>query len=126
MIGGVRSVGVYVGDQDRAKRFWTEAVGFELIQDAPMGEGEGAPRWIEMAPPDRNVVLVLFTPEEQRGLVGGFSNVIFVADDVQRTYEELTARGVEFVDPPRQEFYGWWSSFKDPDGNVYGLGQRGQ
>ena len=44
MIGGVRSVGIYVGDQDRAKAFWTETMGFEAIQDTPMGQGDGAPR----------------------------------------------------------------------------------
>src|SRR3712207_1005464 len=50
MISGVRSVGIYVGDQDRAKTFWTETMGFELLGDTPMGQGEGAPRWIEVAP----------------------------------------------------------------------------
>ncbi|HYY43621.1 MAG TPA: VOC family protein [Actinomycetota bacterium] len=126
MLTGVRSAGIYVGDQDRAKRFWTETLGFELLQDTPMGEGEGAPRWIEVAPPDRNVILVLFTPEGQENLVGGFSNLIFTCDDIHRTYEELSAKGVEFPDPPRKEFWGWWAMFKDPDGNLYGLGPREQ
>ena len=126
MLTGVRSAGIYVGDQDRAKRFWTETLGFELLQDTPMGEGEGAPRWIEVAPPDRNVILVLFTPEGQENLVGGFSNLIFTCDDIHRTYEELSAKGVEFPDPPRKEFWGWWAMFKDPDGNLYFLGPREQ
>ncbi len=126
MLTGVRSAGIYVGDQDRAKRFWTETLGFELLQDTPMGEGEGAPRWIEVAPPDRNVILVLFTPEGQENLVGGFSNLIFTCDDIHRTYEELSVKGVEFPDPPRKEFWGWWAMFKDPDGNLYGLGPREQ
>jgi catechol 2,3-dioxygenase-like lactoylglutathione lyase family enzyme len=126
MIEGVRSVGIYVGDQDRAKSFWTDTMGFELVQDSPFGEGEAAARWIEVRPPDGGVILVLFTPDEAKPLVGTFSNVLFTCDDINATYEELSAKGVEFVDTPRQEFWGWWASFKDPDGNTYGVGQRGE
>ena len=126
MLSRVRSVGIYVGNQDRAKEFWTQTLGFEVIQDTPMGQEEGAPRWIEVAPPDRNVILVLYTPDAQQDQIGTFSNVLFECDDVQQTYQELTAKGVEFPDAPRQEFWGWWAMFRDPDGNTYGLGQRGQ
>ncbi|HEV8526461.1 MAG TPA: VOC family protein, partial [Actinomycetes bacterium] len=65
MLNSVRSVGIYVGDQDRAKKFFTDTLGFELLQDTPMGEGPGAARWIEVAPPDRGVILVLFTADGQ-------------------------------------------------------------
>ena len=126
MIGGVRSVGIYVGDQDRAKAFWTEKMGFEAVQDVPMGQDEGAPRWIEVAPPDRQVILVLFTTDEQKDRIGSFSNVLFHCDDIEQTHRELTARGVEFPETPRKEFWGWWAVFKDVDGNTYGLGQRGE
>ena len=125
MITGVRSAGIYVGDQDRAKRFWSETLGFEVLQDTPMG-AEGAPRWIEVAPPDRSTILVLFTPDGQQDRVGTFSNLIFHCDDIHATYEDLTGKGVEFADPPRQEFWGWWAVFKDPDGNSYGLGLKGE
>lgn len=126
MLSAVRSVGLYVGDQDRAKEFWTQQVGFELLQDTPMGEGADAPRWIEVAPPDRNVLLVLFAPEEASGLIGTFSNVLFTCDDIQQTYQELTGRGVEFTEAPTRQFWGWWAVFHDPDGNTYGVGQRGE
>ena len=125
MISAVRSVGIYAGDQDRAKRFWTETMGFELIGDTPMGEGDGGPRWIEVAPPDRNVILVLFTPPEQQNLIGTFSNVLFTCDDIQATHKELSGRGVTFTEAPTKQFWGWWAVFQDPDGNTYGLGQRG-
>lgn len=126
MIGGVRSVGLNVGDQDRAKAFWTEKIGFEAIQDVPMGQDAGAPRWIEVTPPDRQVILVLFTTDEHRDRIGSFSNVLFECDDIEQTHRELTARGVEFAEAPRKEFWGWWAVFKDVDGNTYGLGQRGE
>jgi lactoylglutathione lyase len=90
-----------------------------------MGSGPDAPRWIEVAPPDRSVILVLYTPEDQQDRIGTFSNVLFECDDIQWAYQELVARGVEFPDPPRRELWGWWASFRDPDGNTYGLGQRG-
>ncbi len=127
MIEAVSRVSLNVADQERAKAFWTQTMGFELVQDAPMGDesGPGAgPRWIEVAPPDRNVLLVLFTPRFDEAKVGSLSEVLFTCSDIQQTYEELTARGVEFPDPPSQQHWGWWATFRDPDGNLYGLGQR--
>jgi catechol 2,3-dioxygenase-like lactoylglutathione lyase family enzyme len=125
MLTAVRSVGIYVGDQDRAKEFFTKTLGFGLVQDTPMGDGPEAARWIEVAPPDRNVILVLFTPEVDQGRVGTFSNVLFECDDIQATHRQLAGRGVEFTEEPSRQFWGWWAVFKDPDGNSYGLGQRG-
>ena len=125
MLTAVRSVGIYVGDQDRAKEFFTKTLGFELVQDTPMGDGPEAARWIEVAPPDRNVIRVLFTPQVDRGRVGTFSNVLFECDDIQATHRQLAGRGVEFTEEPSRQFWGWWAVVKDPDGNSYGLGQRG-
>lgn len=126
MLTGVRSVGIYVGDQDRAKEFFTASLGFDLIQDTPMGAEAGAARWIEVAPPDKRVILVLFAPDDQSDRIGSFSNVLFTCDDIQSTYEELQAKGVEFSEAPSRQFWGWWAVFKDPDGNSYGLGQSGE
>ncbi|GAC1636820.1 MAG: VOC family protein [Herpetosiphon sp.] len=125
MIKTVRSVGIYVGDQDRAKQFFTETLGFDLIGDMPMGP-PGHPRWIEVAPPDKQVILVLFTADEHRDRIGTFSNIIFACDDIQATYSEMQAKGVVFTDAPRKEVWGgWWAVFKDPDGNTYGIGTTG-
>jgi catechol 2,3-dioxygenase-like lactoylglutathione lyase family enzyme len=108
MITGVRSVGIYVGDQDRAVEFWTKTLGFELLQNTPMGEG----------------ALVLFTPDGHEDRVGTFSNVLFRVDDLTATYRDLSGVGVHFPEEPRQEFWGPWATFADPDGNTYGLGER--
>jgi len=62
-------------------------------------------------------------PARQSG--GTFSNVLFDCDDILATHKELAGRGVEFAEEPSQQFWGWWATFKDPDGNTYGLGQRG-
>lgn len=123
MIAAASHVSLNVADQDRAKTFWTETMGFHLVQDTPMGEESGA-RWLEVTPPDRNILLVLFTIKFDETKVGFLNDVIFTCDDIHRTYEELSARGVEFPDPPSEQFWGWWATFKDPDGNLYGLGQR--
>ncbi len=126
MLRSVRSVGIYVGDQDRAKQFFTEVLGFDLIQDTPMGAEPDSPRWIEVAPPDKNVLLVLYTTDDQKDRVGTFSNVLFDCDDIEKTYDEMRAKGVEFTEAPVKQFWGWWAVFKDPDGNTYGIGQRGE
>ncbi len=88
--------------------------------------GEGATRWIEVAPPEGNAILVLLTPPGQEARIGQFSNILFECDDIHETYEELSARGVDFPDAPREEFWGWWAAFEDPDGNTYGIGPSGQ
>jgi lactoylglutathione lyase len=125
VIRKVRSAGIYVKDQERARDFWTEKLGFELVMDAPMHDAPGASRWLEVRAPGDDMLLVLFTPEGQADRIGGFSNVIFECADVEATYRELTERGVEFKDTPRKEPWGWWAAFNDPDGNHYGLTQPG-
>jgi len=72
-----------------------------------------------------SVTAQTFTPAEQQDRIGTFSNVLFDCDDIHKSYEELRAKGVEFAEAPTQQFWGWWAVFKDPDGNTYGLGQRG-
>jgi predicted enzyme related to lactoylglutathione lyase len=52
------------------------------------------------------------------------ASVMFYAQDLQQTYSELTARGVEFPQPPVRQLFGWWSLFADPDGNRFALVPR--
>jgi len=117
---------VSVSDQDRAKSFWTETVGFEVVDGQKMGHE----RWIRVTPPDHKVVLVLggpnpFLADFQRNLPGQLphSPVFFACDGIQKTYKELAARGVQFPQPPVQMPFGWWALFSDPDGNRYALNQ---
>ncbi|BDG60378.1 hypothetical protein caldi_14680 [Caldinitratiruptor microaerophilus] len=88
-----------------------------------MGPGPDAPRWIEVRLPGDTTKLLLFTPQGHEDRIGTFANVVFLCDDMQRTYEELRAWGVEFPTPPQQAPWGkWWASFRDPDGNEFGFG----
>jgi lactoylglutathione lyase len=126
VVGGVTKVVVEVDDQERAKRFWTETMGFELVQDSPYGEE----RWLEVRTPDKAVILVLGPrqgepPTAQHPSLPT-SNVFFYAEDLQQTYEELRARGVEFPEPPVKQPFGWWSLFQDSEGTRFALVPRGQ
>jgi predicted enzyme related to lactoylglutathione lyase len=126
MIGGVTKVVVEVEDQERAKRFWTQQLGFELVQDAPYGQE----RWLEVRTPDKAVTVVLDLRRGERPTPPDpslpTSKVMFYAQDLQQTYTELTARGVQFPQPPVQQPFGWWSLFADPDGNRFALVPREQ
>jgi predicted enzyme related to lactoylglutathione lyase len=126
VVGGVTKVVVEVEDQERAKRFWTETMGFELVQDSPYGEE----RWLEVRTPDKAVILVLGPRQGERSTAQHpslpTSNVFFYAEDLQQTYEELRARGVEFPEPPVKQPFGWWSLFQDSEGTRFALVPRGQ
>jgi len=118
MIKQLKFAGVPTRDQDAAIAFWTEKLGFRVVTDQPMGPGQ---RWIELAIPGAQTRITLFTPPGQEHLVGGFFNGSFACDDVDHTYRQMCERGVEFVQPPRQEAWGTSALFKDPDGNTFVL-----
>jgi predicted enzyme related to lactoylglutathione lyase len=61
----------------------------------------------------------LFTPEGHESRIGTFFNGSFACDDVQATYRQLSARGVQFVKPPEKLPWGEFAIFKDPDGNQF-------
>jgi lactoylglutathione lyase len=125
MIRGVNQVILYVEDQERAKQFWVDTMGFELVQDSPYGDE----RWLSVRTPDDATRLVL--SKRQPGWSAGpvrdgtpHSPVFFYAEDVEAAYRELSAKGVRFPEPPSKQFFGWWSMFEDQDGTRYALGQR--
>lgn len=125
MITGVGQVIIDVDDQQRAKAFWTEVIGFEVETDAPYGEE----RWIEVAPPDGKPLLVL----SQRRAGGTrrdvskdlpHSPVFFTCKDIEATHRELSERGVTFTTRPTRMPFGWWAVFEDNEGTRYALRQR--
>jgi predicted enzyme related to lactoylglutathione lyase len=121
MIKAVKFVSVYVTDQDRALAFYTQKLGFTIATDQPMGPDA---RWIELRIPGAETALVVVKPMMPEHRVGGFMNMAFVADDVQKTYEELSSRGVEFTQPPKTESWGTGAVFQDPDGNTFALSSK--
>src|SRR5438270_183457 len=121
---------LWVLDQDEAVDFYTNKVGWEIREHVTLAD-MGNFRWVTVAPPgsgDTAVVLMAIpgppmmsaeVTEKVRELVAlGFAGTVFLeTDDVQKAYEELSARGVEFAGPPEQQPYGLDTSFRDPSGN---------
>jgi predicted enzyme related to lactoylglutathione lyase len=66
----------------------------------------------------------LFTPPGQESRIGTFSNIAFLTDDMEKTYQTLTSRGVEFQQPPKKESWGTSAVFKDMDGNTFALSSK--
>jgi catechol 2,3-dioxygenase-like lactoylglutathione lyase family enzyme len=136
MISKLTHSSIYVLDQDSAKDFYVNKLGFELKNDVPMGPGA---RWLTVCPkgqPDFEIILMpvaegmMFTTEaaaQMRDLVkkGMLGAGVFECEDIYATYEELKSKGVVFKKPPTQEFYKLEAIFKDDSGNWFSLGQRG-
>jgi catechol 2,3-dioxygenase-like lactoylglutathione lyase family enzyme len=135
MIRKLSHATIYVLDQEKALDFYTNKLGFEVRTDAAM---EGGFRWITVGPkdqPDLEVVLYGVHPggmlDEDtvmhlRALLdkGVLGAGVWEADDCRATYEELKAKGVEFVSPPQEQFYGIEAIFKDGCGNWFSMTQR--
>ena len=127
---------LWVHDQDVALAFYTEKLGMEVRSDVTVPE-MGNFRWLAVSPPgqeDVSIVLMAIpgppmfdeqTRSEIDALMSkGYAGTIFLStDDCQASYEELRARGVEFVDEPTEQPYGIDSSFRDPSGNHFRLTQ---
>jgi uncharacterized glyoxalase superfamily protein PhnB len=126
----IGSTQLWVHDQDEALEFWTKKVGFEVRQDVTMAE-MGDFRWLSVSPPNQpDIAIVLMavpgppmmddaTADQVRQLTAkGFAGTVFLlTEDCQASYEELSARGVEFVEKPEQRPYGIDAAFRDPSGN---------
>ena len=121
MIKGVKFASIPVADQDRALAFYTEKLGFKVATDQPFDDNQ---RWIELKTPAGDARVVLFTPDEHRDRIGTFSHVAYWTDDVEKTYEELHAKGVEFVKAPEKADWGTAAIFKDSEGNVFVMSSR--
>jgi lactoylglutathione lyase len=118
MISKVAKVGVYVSDQERALKFYTEVLGFELVANLPMGENS---RWIEVAPKGAETKLALWTPPGLEDRIGTFSGIVLESDDVEKTHQDLLAKGVNFTQAPVEQAGGTMGQFTDPDGNIFVL-----
>ena len=120
MITQLKFVGLPARDQEKALKFWTEIVGFKILTDQPLGNQ----RWIELGIGSSQTRLTLFTPPGHEDRVGSFFNGSFQCDDVEATYRQLSAKGVEFTQPPKTEHWGTSAIFKDAEGNSFVLSSR--
>lgn len=121
MIKSVKFVSIPVRDQSKALEFYTDKLGFQIMTDQPFGDGR---RWIELRIPGADTEVVLFTPPGQEARIGSFTGISFATDSVDKTYQELNGRGVEFLQPPKKESWGTSAIFQDLDGNAFVLSSR--
>ena len=107
-------VTIPVSDQDRAKKFYLDTLGFtELVDHPDMPNGT---RWVMLAPPGGGAAITLATwfPTMPPGSTKG---LVYEVDDVDKWHADLTAKGVEFPDGVQNEFWGRFITLDDPDGN---------
>jgi catechol 2,3-dioxygenase-like lactoylglutathione lyase family enzyme len=135
MIQRLSHTTVYVLNQDEALTFYRDKLGFEVRTDASMDNGF---RWLTVGPktqPELEIVLMLLeegpmcdatTAATLRQLVqkGTFSIGVFETPDCRATYEQLKGKGVEFMGPPEERFYGIEAVGKDNSGNWFSMTQR--
>lgn len=108
---------VPVSDQERAKRFYTETLGFDLVSDTEMG----ALRWIQVAPtpaPGKagQAALTLVNWFESMA-AGSLRGLVFETEDVDAEVARLAERGVAFAEGIQEAPWGRYATFEDPDGN---------
>jgi len=119
MIKKIKFISIPITDQNRALDFYTEKLGFTIITDQPFDEKQ---RWIELRVPKAETRVVLFTAEGEEKRVGTMMNMSYECDDIDKTYEELKARGVEFEGAPEKQPWGTYAIFKDSEGNRFVIG----
>ncbi|HEY3006778.1 MAG TPA: VOC family protein [Micromonosporaceae bacterium] len=126
MITNVSLVNVFCLDQDNARDFYVDVLGFELRTDATAGEGF---RWVTVGHPSQpELELTLMTPgpplddeaadfvrrQLAKGQLGGLGLRV---DDCRKTHADLVAKGVEFVQEPADRPYGVEAIMRDVSGN---------
>ena len=117
---------VVVRDYDEAIAFYTEKLGFELIEDTPLPEEKK--RWVVIAPggaTESRILLARAVGEEQSSRIGNQTGgrvfLFLYTDDFWRDYRAYQARGIVFVREPKVEKWGTVAVFRDLYGNLWDL-----
>jgi predicted enzyme related to lactoylglutathione lyase len=121
MIKRIKFLGIPVRDQERALAFYTDKLGFRILTDQDFSPTQ---RWIELSIPGAETGIVLFTPEGHEDRIGTFVNTSWEVESIDKAYEELLARGVEFTGPPEKQPWGNFVIMKDSEGNQLCLAAR--
>jgi uncharacterized glyoxalase superfamily protein PhnB len=126
----IANMQLWVHDQDEALEFYTKKLGFEVRSDVTLPE-MGNFRWLTVGPAGQDEVAITLMPipgpplfdaetaEQIRSLMakGAGATIFLTTDDCRASFEELKARGVEFVEEPEERPYGIDSGFRDVSGN---------
>src|SRR5215469_6293331 len=118
-------IALLVRDYDEALAFYTESLGFKLVEDTPLPDGK---RWLLVAPPGANETSILLakasTPQQTAHIgnqTGGRVFLFLHTDDFWRDYHRMQEKGVVFQEKPRNEPYGTVAIFSDLYGNRWDL-----
>ncbi|KAJ1421527.1 Glyoxalase/Bleomycin resistance protein/Dihydroxybiphenyl dioxygenase [Ochromonadaceae sp. CCMP2298] len=123
-------VNLLVRDYDEARDFYTQKMGFKLVEEKDFGGGK---RWIVVSPPgapenSTGLLLAKASQPEEEAAVGNQSGgrvfMFLNTDDFARDYGSMKANGVEFLEEPRYEVYGDVVVLRDLYGNKFDLIQR--
>ncbi len=120
------AVALLVDEYDAAIAYYVGVLGFELLEDTRLGPDK---RFVRVAPAGGGCALLLARAAggEQRARVGdqtGGRVFLFLhTDDFNRDHQSYSSRGVEFIEPPRDEAYGRVVVFRDAYGNLWDLVQ---
>lgn len=122
-------IALVVRDYDEAIAYFTQKLGFSVVEDSPSQDRLGRDkRWVLVAPPQSRGTMLLLakasTPEEERRVgnqTGGRVFLFLHTDDFWRDYHAMTGRGVKFLETPREETYGTVAVFEDLYGNKWDL-----
>lgn len=126
MIQSIVHISLVVNDYDEAINFYTKKLKFNLIEDTYLPEQDK--RWVVISPPGSNgtsILLARASKEEQISFIGnqtGGRVFLFLGtDDFWRDYNDMVAKGIEFVREPQEQDYGTVAVFKDLYGNLWDL-----
>jgi catechol 2,3-dioxygenase-like lactoylglutathione lyase family enzyme len=118
-------IALVVDDYDEAINFYTQKLGFQLLEDTPLSETK---RWVMVAPKGQGECCLLLAKgvgEEQRSRIGnqtGGRVFLFLhTDDFWRDYRHYQSQGIRFVREPAEEVYGTVAVFEDLYGNLWDL-----
>jgi catechol 2,3-dioxygenase-like lactoylglutathione lyase family enzyme len=121
----IAHIALVVKDYDEAIEFYTKKLGFNLIEDTKLSE---AKRWVLVAPKGAKECCLLLAKaanEQQLASVGNQTGgrvfLFLFTDDFWRDFEDLKAKQINFVRPPKQEEYGMVAVFEDLYGNMWDL-----
>ena len=120
MIDYLHNAAIFVQDVDAAIDFYVDTLGFEKTADIPMGESD---RWVTVRPVGSVAALAIRPMGDAPGPRSkdqGNSGISFVSKDLDKTYQELSAKGVAFDGAPQPMPWGGTATFfRDPDGNSF-------
>ena len=107
MIDSVATICIFVNDQDKAKAFYLDKLGFELRQDVPMGPDS---RWIAVAPKGARTEIILYKMDENwqhyRQVMGKSQAITFNVTDMAALQADLKAKGVRITQEPDPQPWG--------------------